>query len=140
MITDLTRRCSIDGVDIAWDRFGTPSDHAPLLLCHGFSGSGHDFALHVEELAAEREVIVLDHRGHGRSSKLHNDAGYSIPRLADDLIALVDAEIGGPVDLLGHSMGGAIAMRITQQRPDLVRSLIMMDLSLIHISEPTRPY
>jgi 3-oxoadipate enol-lactonase len=138
MITDLTRRCSVDGVELAWDRFGSPAGGIPLLLCHGFSGSGHDFALHVEALAADREVIVLDHRGHGRSTKLRHEDGYSIPRLADDLAALIDTEVGGPVDLLGHSMGGAIAMRITQRRPDLVRSLIMMDTSAWSF-KPTDP-
>jgi pimeloyl-ACP methyl ester carboxylesterase len=129
MIPDLTRRFSIDGVALAWDRFGTPGDHAPLLLCHGFSGSAHDFALCIEALAADREVIVLDHRGHGRSSKFHSEDRYSISRLTDDLIALIDNEVGSAVDLLGHSMGGAISMRLTQHRPDLVRSLIMMDTS-----------
>jgi pimeloyl-ACP methyl ester carboxylesterase len=129
MITDLTRRFTVDGVELAWDRFCTPGDQAPLLLCHGFSGSSHDFALHVEALASDREVIVLDHRGHGRSAKLRSEDRYSIGRLTDDLIALIDAEVGGPVDLLGHSMGGAIAMHLTQRRPDLVRSLIMMDTS-----------
>jgi pimeloyl-ACP methyl ester carboxylesterase len=60
---------------------------------------------------------------------LASEDRYSIGRLTDDLIALIDTEVGGPVDLLGHSMGGAIAMRLTQHRPDLVRSLIMMDTS-----------
>lgn len=139
MISDLTRRFAVDGVELAWDRFGSPTDAPPFVLCHGFSGSGHDFALHVESLAADREVIVLDHRGHGRSAKLHDESRYSIPRLADDLAALLEAEAGGPVDLLGHSMGGAIAMRITQQRPELVRSLIMMDTTAWSF-RPTDPF
>ncbi len=45
------------------------------------------------------------------------------------LIAFVDNEIGAPIDLLGHSMGGAISLQVTLSRPDLVRSLILMDTS-----------
>jgi pimeloyl-ACP methyl ester carboxylesterase len=97
--------------------------------CHGFSGSAHDFALHTDALSIDRPVIVLDHRGHGRSTKTHAIATYSIDRLVADLVALLDAEAGGRVDLLGHSMGGAIALRATLNRPDLVRSLILMDTS-----------
>lgn len=132
MITSLGKTFVADagaGVELAWDRFGVDGTGAPLVLCHGYSGSSHDFALHVEGLAGRREVVVLDHRGHGESTKLGSLDGYSISRLAADLIALIDAEIGGPVDLLGHSMGGAISIDVTLARPDLVRSLILMDTS-----------
>ena len=128
MITNLTRTFSVDDVTIAWDRWGSP-DGTPLFLCHGYSGSAHDFAMHIESLAKSRGVVTVDHRGHGRSQKLGVIDRYSIDRLTADLLALLDAEVGGPVDLLGHSMGGAIALRATLARPDLVRSLILMDTS-----------
>ena len=129
MIEQLTRRFDVDDVTLAWDRWGTSSDGTPFLLCHGFSGSAHDFALVVEPLSEDREVVTLDHRGHGRSTKLGEATGYSIDTITHDLIALIDAEVGGPVDLLGHSMGGAVSLRLTLARPDLVRSLILMDTS-----------
>jgi pimeloyl-ACP methyl ester carboxylesterase len=128
VITDLSRRFEVDGVSLAWDRWGS-DDGVPFLLCHGFSGSTHDFALSIDELAASRPTVAVDHRGHGRSEKVGSADRYSIDRIVADLTALIDAEIGGPVDLLGHSMGGAIALRLTLARPDLVRSLIMMDTS-----------
>lgn len=128
MITELTRRFAADGATLAWDQWG-PVDGTPFVLCHGFSGSTHDFALSIDTLAADRPVIALDHRGHGRSEKLGATDGYSIDQIAADLVALIDAEIGGPVHLLGHSMGGAVALRLTLARPGLVRSLIMMDTS-----------
>jgi pimeloyl-ACP methyl ester carboxylesterase len=128
MITDLTRRHTVDDVTLSWDRWG---DHAgvPLFLCHGFSGSAHDFASHVEALAERRGVVAVDHRGHGRSQKIGRLDAYSLDRLAADLVTLIEHEVGGPVDLLGHSMGGAISIRVTLARPDLVRSLILMDTS-----------
>jgi pimeloyl-ACP methyl ester carboxylesterase len=128
MLDDLTRRFTVDGVTLHWDRWGTPSG-VPFVLCHGFSGSAHDFALNIEALAPDREVLAIDHRGHGRSEKLGAVDHYSIDRIADDVIAFIDTEVGGPVDVLGHSMGGSIALRVTLARPDLVRSLILMDTS-----------
>jgi 2-succinyl-6-hydroxy-2,4-cyclohexadiene-1-carboxylate synthase len=139
VITDLSHQFSVDGVTLAWDRWGQPTDSPPLLLCHGFSGSAHDFALSIADLAEAREVLSLDHRGHGRSTKLGAVEPYSIDRLAHDLIALIDAEAGGPVDLLGHSMGGAIALRVTLARPDLVRSLVLMDTSGWSFVPPDSP-
>lgn len=138
MINDLTRQFEVDGATLRWDRWGA-DDGTPFLLCHGFSGSSHDFALHIEALAAARPVISIDHRGHGRSQKLGATEAYSIDRLTADLIAFVDSEIGAPVDLLGHSMGGSIAMRFTLARPDLVRSLILMDTSGWSFLPPDSP-
>ncbi len=129
VITDLTRRFVVDGVTLSWDRWGTSTDAPAFLLCHGFSGSTHDFALSIEGFAESRSVLAIDHRGHGRSEKLGSLERYSIDRLADDLIAFIEREAGGPIDLLGHSMGGAIALRVTLARPDLVHSLILMDTS-----------
>ena len=128
MITALTRRFTVDGVSLAWDRWGS-DDGTPFLMCHGFSGSTHDFALSIEDFAQQRPVVAIDHRGHGRSEKLGAVDRYSGGRLAADLIEFIESEVGRPVDLLGHSMGGAISLRVTLARPDLVRSLILMDTS-----------
>ena len=132
MINDLTRTFTVDDVTLAWDRWGHHAQEhgsTPLFLCHGFSGSSHDFALRIQPLAERRDVLAADHRGHGRSEKLRSTAMYSLDRLAADLIALLDSQAGGPVDLLGHSMGGAISLRVVLARPDLIRSLILMDTS-----------
>jgi pimeloyl-ACP methyl ester carboxylesterase len=123
---ELTRTSDINGACIAWDRWG-PDTGMPLLLVHGFSGSAHDFALRVPELSADRPVVALDHRGHGLSTKFEATDAYSIDILTNDLETFVDTQIGGTFDMLGHSMGGRIAMQLTLARPELVRSLILMD-------------
>lgn len=125
-MNDLTKRFSVDGVDLAWNEWGSGD---AFVLCHGFSGSAHDFDLEMTSLAEHRRVVALDHRGHGRSTNVGDVAGYSIARLAADLIALVEHAVDGPIDLLGHSMGGRIALDVVLARPDLVRSLILMDTS-----------
>ena len=126
MIETLTRRFHRPGgVELAWDQWG--SGDVPLVMVHGFSGSAHDFALQIEPLAETYRVAALDHRGHGLSSKPDDPDDYLLEALTADLVALIESEIGGPVDLLGHSMGGRIAIHIALERPDLLRSLILMD-------------
>lgn len=127
-MVDLTQRISIDGTELAWDTWGD-GDGPALLLVHGFSGSAHDFALTIDELAEQRRVVALDHVGHGLSAKLGAAGGYTLGRLAGNVAAFVDAIGGGPIDVLGHSMGGYLSMRLVLDRPDLVRSLILMDTS-----------
>ncbi len=114
----------VNGVDLAWAERGSGPT---LVLCHGFTGSSLDFALTADALATERRVVTLDQRGHGHSTRTGRLEGYSIGQLAADLGAFIDAVGGGPVDLLGHSMGGRVVMGVVLARPDLVRSLILMD-------------
>jgi pimeloyl-ACP methyl ester carboxylesterase len=127
-MVELTQRFRIGDVELAWDRWG-PGGGTPLVLGHGFSGSADDFALLIPTLAADRPVVALDHRGHGRSTKTGDAAGYTVGQLTDDLAAFLDTNVGEPVDLLGHSMGGLVSIELALDRPDLVRSLILMDTS-----------
>ena len=126
MTNELTNAFPVDGVELAWGEWG---EGDPLVLCHGFSGSAHDFDLQLERLAASRRVFTLDQRGHGRATKPGELAGYTMARLAEDLIGFIESVVGEPVDLLGHSMGGRVALEVALERPDLVRSLILMDTS-----------
>jgi pimeloyl-ACP methyl ester carboxylesterase len=134
VIETLQRRLSRPGgIDVAWDMWGT--GEVPLVLAHGFSGSAHDFALQIEPLAATRRVATLDHRGHGLSSKPTEPEDYALDMMVDDLVALIQSEIGAPVDLLGHSLGGRISLELALARSDLLRSLVLMDTT----AEPFAP-
>ncbi len=126
-LTDASRTLPVNGVDLAWSEHGTGGK--TLVLCHGFTGSSYDFALEVDGLARRRRVVTLDQRGHGHSTKTGTLEGYTIQQLASDLAGFLDAVAGGPVDLLGHSMGGRVAVTLVLERPELVRSLILMDTS-----------
>jgi pimeloyl-ACP methyl ester carboxylesterase len=99
----------------------------PLVLVHGFTGSHRDWAGVVDELAAGRRVITLDHRGHGLSPNTGAPPTYRFEVLTDDLERLVDELAPGPFDLLGHSMGGVVAMRYALRHPGRLRSLVLMD-------------
>jgi pimeloyl-ACP methyl ester carboxylesterase len=118
----------VNGVGLAWSERGRGPEGTPtLVLCHGFTGSSLVFSLHVDGLAADRRVVTLDQRGHGASTKTRRLDDYTIEQLVGDLTAFVESVGGGPVDLLGHSMGGRVVMGVVLDRPDLVRSLILMD-------------
>jgi pimeloyl-ACP methyl ester carboxylesterase len=128
--TAQSRTLHLNGVDLAWSERGSAPDGTPtFVLVHGFTGSAHDFALEVDALAVQRRVVTVDQRGHGYSAKAGTLDGYTINQLVEDLVAFLEAVGGGPVDLLGHSMGGRVALGTALNRPDLVRSLILMDTS-----------
>lgn len=130
---ELTRRFAIDGFELAWDRWG-PDAGTPLVLCHGYTGSSMDFGLQIPHLASDRGVLALDHRGHGLSTNTNDEADYDFDRLADDLATWLGAVAGGPVDLLGHSMGGRVVLQVALDHPELVRSLVLMDTSAAQFS------
>jgi 2-succinyl-6-hydroxy-2,4-cyclohexadiene-1-carboxylate synthase len=121
--------------ELVWHEYGAGPT---LVLCHGYTGSSLDFVLQVDALAEEthRRVVTLDLRGHGQSPQYGDLESYSIQLLADDLIALLDKVGNGPVDLLGHSMGGQVALHTVLQRPDLINSLILMDTSAWSFKQP----
>jgi pimeloyl-ACP methyl ester carboxylesterase len=128
--TAASQTVHVNGVDLAWsERRSGPQDSPTFLLCHGFTGSSLDFSLQVDAIASDRRVVTLDQRGHGHSTKMGTLEGYGIDQLAADLIAFIEAVGDGPVDLLGHSMGGRVSLLVVLDRPDLVNSLVLMDTS-----------
>lgn len=126
---ELTRTARLNGVDLAWDCWGA-QERPTLVLCHGFTGTLRDFDLHLEALVdAGSRVLVLEHRGHGASGRSPDPEHYRIAQLAADLADFLVAVTDGPVDLVGHSMGGRIALEAALERPDTIRSLVLMDTS-----------
>ncbi len=101
----------------------------PFVLVHGYTGNRHDFADHYDDLAALGRTISYDHRGHGDSTNTADAASYSFARLCDDLDSFLDHLGAAEIDLLGHSMGGMVALRYVLARPQRVASLILMDTS-----------
>ena len=122
-MTDTVR---VNGVDLAVERHGTRTG-APLVMVHGWSGSRGGWATVLDGLTASHEVITYDHRGHGGSSKSGREEGYTIDQLVDDFLAVTD-ELGlQSFHLLGHSLGGLVSMRYALERPERVRSLLLVD-------------
>jgi lipase len=104
-------------------RFG-PSEPARALLLHGLTGYGGRWASLASAHLPEVGILAPDLLGHGRSSW---DAPWTLEANATALAALIDAEVGGPVVVVGHSFGGAVALNLAAARPDLVSALVLLD-------------
>jgi pimeloyl-ACP methyl ester carboxylesterase len=89
----------------------------PLLLLHGFGGAAWNFTEMVPLLGGRR-LVVPDLPGHGGSEPL---PAPSLTGFADAVATLVDE----PAAVLGHSMGGVVALRLAERHPELVRSLVL---------------
>ena len=98
--------------------FERPGAGRPLLLVHGFGGAAWNFS-ELVPLLAGRPLIVPDLPGHGGSDAL--PASPSLAPYADALASLLD----GPAGVLGHSMGGTVAVRLAQRHPQLVDRLLL---------------
>ena len=105
------------------------SGERPFVLVHGFTGSRDDFREHVPELARVGRTIALDQRGHGGSTNSGRAEDYTLEGLVADLAAAFDALDLERVDLLGHSLGGMVALRFALAHPERVASLVLMDTS-----------
>ncbi len=108
----MTERVQVNGVELAYEVHGSLDGGAvPLLLAHGYTGSRLDWLDVIDRLAASRPVVAYDHRGHGESSNTGDAATYTFAQLTADLAGFVDALGLASFDLLGHSMGGMVALR-----------------------------
>jgi esterase len=99
----------------------------PLMLLHGLFGSADNWHTVAKYFSQHYQVISVDLRNHGRSP--HHDSQTYID-MADDLIALLDTLNLGSVYLLGHSLGGKVAMQFATLYPERVKKLIIVDMAM----------
>lgn len=97
-----------------------------MLALHGVSGHGARWWAVAERLRHVR-IIAPDLRGHGRSPYL---PPWSIEQHVQDLIAVLDAEEVGPLLVVGHSYGGAIATHLARAVPERVSGLLLLDCAM----------
>lgn len=118
------RRAATPGIiETREGRLGTtrwgPATGAPILILHGWMDCGAAFALLAEELPAHWPVLALDWRGYGRSER--RVERYWFPDHVAELEAVLDlVSPGQPARLIGHSMGGTVAMMYAGMRPERI--------------------
>jgi len=115
-----------DGVRIAYEERG--SGDAAFVFVHGWCCDHTHFAPQVDHFARDHRVIALDQRGFGASDK--PQAAYTIEGFADDVAWLCDQlGVKRPV-LVGHSLGGAVALATAARHPDLATAIVLCDPAL----------
>ena len=118
----------VGDIDVAYDEFGSTGPNTrPLVLVHGLTGHRADWFHQHSFLAELGWNLAPDLRGHGDSGRPGEAAGYNFPQLVADLRGFLDAVGVERCDLLGHSVGGMIALRFALAHPECVASLIAMD-------------
>lgn len=101
----------------------------PLVMLHGFTGSHANWDDLALRLSATFTVITIDLLGHGKSDAPADPDRYRMEHVAADLAKLFQALVACPVNLLGYSMGGRLALYMARHYPELVRSLVLESAS-----------
>ena len=96
-----------------------------LVFIHGLGSSGLDWNHQIEHFCRDFRVLAPDLRGYGRSSRTAAD--YTIGAFSRDLAALIERTGCGPAHVVGISLGGAVGFQFAVDRPDLVRSLAIVN-------------
>jgi pimeloyl-ACP methyl ester carboxylesterase len=108
---------------LEWGQPGAPT----VLLLHGGNQSAHSWDLVSLHFSSHYHVFALDQRGHG-DSEWSRDVDYSVDAKAADALAFIeDQGLGLPI-VVGHSMGGLVAMRMVLSGPAVVRGMVLVDV------------
>jgi len=115
----------VNGATLWYTDQGTGPD--TIVFAHGLLWDGRMFGAQVAALSGRCRCITFDFRGQGRSEVTAD--GYDMDTLSGDAAALIQALGAAPCHFVGLSMGGFVGMRLAARRPELVRSLVLMETS-----------
>jgi pimeloyl-ACP methyl ester carboxylesterase len=109
----------------------------PIVFVHGWTCSRDFWPGQISNFAKKHRVVALDLRGHGESDKPDED--YTIDAFADDVAWLI-GQLGlqKPV-VIGHSMGGVIAMKLARKHPDVTSAVVLVDSPILPLPEAMKP-
>ncbi len=105
--------------------YGTSGALPTLLIAHGLYGSARNWGAIARRMADSRRVVSVDMRNHGDSFRADSQ---TYPEMAGDLAEVI-RWIGGPVDVVGHSMGGKASMQLALTEGALVNRLVVADIA-----------
>lgn len=116
--------------------FHVQGEGFPLIVLHGLLGASDNWRAMSKRLAAHWRVYALDLRNHGASP--HNSV-MNYAAMADDLSEFLASEKIDRAHLLGHSMGGKVAMRFAAAKPEAVAKLVIVDIAPRAYAPTDRP-
>jgi pimeloyl-ACP methyl ester carboxylesterase len=112
----------VNGINMYYEVHG---DGEPVVLLHGaFMTITNNWAGWIGELSKTRKVIAVEMQGHGRTADIPRD--ITSENLADDVAALLDHLKIARADVMGYSMGGAVAMQCAIRHPDKVHKVVVI--------------
>ncbi len=123
--------------DLVVHRHGLRAVEAPtLLFLHGLTDSGEGWPEAVRHWEDQYAIVTVDQRGHGRSPRFTARQLDSHPgeQMVEDAVRLLQ-QLQHPV-VIGHSLGGAVALTAAVRRPELVRALVLEDPAPLDTGEP----
>jgi pimeloyl-ACP methyl ester carboxylesterase len=120
---------AVNGTELYYEDTG--GSGPPIVFSHGLLWSTRLYDPQVDALRGRYRCIAYDHRGQGRSA-VPPERVISIETLYQDAVALIEKLGVGPCHFVGLSMGGFVGMRLAARRPELLRSLVLVETS----SEP----
>ncbi|HVC81359.1 MAG TPA: 2-succinyl-6-hydroxy-2,4-cyclohexadiene-1-carboxylate synthase [Chloroflexota bacterium] len=136
VVTEAAARERVIPVNGIRYRVTTAGSGPPLLLLHGFAGSGETWEEHRATLGAHFRTLAVDLLGHGGTDAPPDPARYTMAQTVADLQALCDILLsplpdggGERYGLLGYSMGGRVALNLALAEPDRVGALILESTS-----------
>jgi pimeloyl-ACP methyl ester carboxylesterase len=112
-----------DGETLAYLTMGNP-DGTPVVLVHGYTDNARDWVPLVPYLSRHFRLILVDLRGHGRSSK--PDCCYTLPDFANDIVLLLDSLGIRKADIVGHSLGSIIAQIYAETWPERTDKVVLI--------------
>jgi pimeloyl-ACP methyl ester carboxylesterase len=115
-----------DGETLAYVSMGNPAG-PPVVLIHGYTDSARDWVPLVPYLSPQFRLILVDIRGHGRSSK--PECCYTRYDFAYDIKLLLDALAVRRADIVGHSLGSYIAQTFAEEWPERTRRVVLISSS-----------
>jgi esterase len=106
--------------------FSVSGSGSPLLIMHGLFGSSRNWQSLARRLEQHNRVVNIDLRNHGQS---FHDSRMDYPAMAADVAELIHSQELVNCSLLGHSMGGKVAMLLALQQPEHISRLIVADIA-----------
>jgi pimeloyl-ACP methyl ester carboxylesterase len=100
-----------------------------VVFLHGLFGQGKNWTAIAKALAGQARVTMVDLPNHGRSGWTRS---LSYVEMADAVADRLSADSDEPVAVVGHSMGGKVAMALALRRPQLVERLVVVDIAPVH--------
>ena len=116
-----------DGVTVSYRVHGTDSGWPPVLLSHGYAASADMWRPNVDVLAADRQVITWDIRGHGASDSPEDLGRYTEESSVADMAAILDAAGVERAVVGGLSLGGYLSLAFYLRHPERVTALMLFD-------------